>query len=157
MRGKDTEIYSIFILDPLVFSMVPYCRIWYVKDIIIKSKIDFSPCFDYKWSSEHSKPLIRSYGQSLFHFNFIIKDSASFLVLYLVVPYWFFFLMIFIDLFMYFRGVRGTGKERISSRLPAEHRAWCRAQSQDLSWNQELIAQPTEPLRCPKLLIDSKL
>ena len=54
------------------------------------------------------------------------------------------------------KGVRGRGRrKRISSRLHAQCRAWCRALSynpkvmHDLSWNQEPVAQPTEPLRSP--------
>jgi len=69
---------------------------------------------------------------------------------------------IFHYLFVYLRErmSKGKGREReSSSRLPAEHKAWCRALSRDPwdhdpSWNRELDAWPAEPLRCLSPLFD---
>ena len=65
-----------------------------------------------------------------------------------------FFFFLF-RLFILERG-GGTEGERISNRLPTEHRAWPetipRPQNHDQSQNQESDAQPTEPSRCSRVL-----
>ena len=57
-------------------------------------------------------------------------------------------------------GVGQTERERenLKQTLYCQHRAWCRTQTyktwdHDMTWNQESVAQPTEPPRCSTKMI----